>query len=119
LDDVPGALLAQMRDRGLGDIDDTEEIRLDLRAEAREGGILDRSDVAVSGIVDEDVESSEGFECALDGVARCSFVRDVERDGAHLIAIALDEIGKPAKSGLSAKVSFSSALLKTIIPVGA
>jgi hypothetical protein len=94
LDDVPGALLAQVRDRGLGDVDDTEEIRLDLRAEAGEGGILDRSDIAVPGVVDEDVEPSERFERALDGVARCSFIRDVERDGAPLIAIALDQIGE-------------------------
>ena len=77
---------------GLGDVDDAEEIRLNLRTKFVEAGVFDRADVAVPGIVGEHVEPSEGPCRYGDGMGRRLLVRHIKRNGAHLVAIPLDQI---------------------------
>src|SRR6202035_3627140 len=55
---------------------------------------FDRADVSVPGIVDEHVEPSEGLCRDGDGIRRRLLVRHIKRNGAHLIAEALDQIGE-------------------------
>jgi hypothetical protein len=56
LDEVAGALLAQQRDGGLGDDDRAEQVGVDLLTEVLQRSVLDRADVAVAGVVDDDVQ---------------------------------------------------------------
>ena len=59
LDDVAAALLAQERQRRLGDPQRAEEVRLELRAGLVLGDLLDHAELAVAGVVDDDVEPPE------------------------------------------------------------
>ena len=86
------ALCAQHRNGGLGDDDDAEQVRLDLRAEVLEARLLDGPDVAVSGIVDQHVEPAEHLDGLAHGLVRGPRVGDVEREGEHVIAPARDEV---------------------------
>ena len=52
------------------------------------------TEVAVTCIVDEDVESTERVDGRLYGVEGGTFVRHVERDRADPIAVARDEVGE-------------------------
>ncbi len=49
----------------LGHVDDPEQVRLDLRPERGEVGVLDGGDVAVPGVVDDDVDASEALYGSL------------------------------------------------------
>ena len=59
LDDVAAALLAQVGECGLGDPERAEQVRLDLVAELLLADLLDHPELAVAGVVDDDVEAAE------------------------------------------------------------
>jgi hypothetical protein len=89
---VPGALLAQNREGGFGDVDDAKQVRVDLRAKRVERHVLDGGEVGVAGVVDYDVEAAERVNRALHGLVGGRILGDVERDGGDLVAVASDEI---------------------------
>ena len=66
LDDVPAALLAQIRQRGLGDPQRAEHVRLDLVAGIGFGQLFDEAELAVAGVVDHDVQPPEVIVGLLD-----------------------------------------------------
>ncbi len=68
-------------------MDDTEQVRFDLRADILEACVLYRADIAIARIVDEHIEPAEGFDRRLDGIACCLRVGDIEGQGADLIAV--------------------------------
>src|SRR5882757_3847024 len=89
---MTGALLPHEWKRRLGDVDDAEQIRLNLRPKLVEARILDRTDVAIPSIVHEHVESSEGLCRQGDGMGGRRLAGHIKRNGAHLFAIPLDEV---------------------------
>ena len=56
---MAAALLAQERQRGLGDPQRAEQVGLDLVARLLLGELLDHAELAVAGVVDDDVEAPE------------------------------------------------------------
>jgi hypothetical protein len=94
LKDMTGPLLPHERERGLGDVDDAEDIRLNLRTKFVEAGIFDRADVAVPGIVGEHIEPSEGLCRYGYGMGRRLLLPYIKSNGAHLVAKPLDQIGE-------------------------
>jgi hypothetical protein len=91
---MTGPLLPHQRQCGLGDVDNAEKIRLNLRTKFVEARIFDRADIAVPGIVNKHVEPPEGLSRYGHRTGRCLLVRHIKRDGAHLIAKSLDQIGE-------------------------
>ena len=80
-----------------------------MRAEVRERRIFDWRYIAVTGIVNEDVEAAEGFDRRRDSIVGLRLVRDVERNNPYTLselASDLDELfritgrGHNAVSGL-------------------
>ena len=63
---MPGALLAQNRERRLGDVDDAEEVGVDLPAEILERDVLDGREIRVAGVVDDDVDPAEALHAGGD-----------------------------------------------------
>jgi hypothetical protein len=72
--------------------DDTEQIRINLRADVRQRSVFDGTHIAIAGIVNEDVEATEGLDRFIDGALCLSFVRDVERNGPHALSKLASEI---------------------------
>ena len=66
LDDVAAALLAQIRQGGLGDPQCPEHVRLDLVAGVLLGQLLDEPELAVARVVDDDVQAPEVVVGLLD-----------------------------------------------------
>ena len=62
--------------------------------EVSEACVLDRADIAIARIVNENIQPSEGFASRLDGIVCCLLINDVECDSANLIAVAFRQIGK-------------------------
>src|SRR5580704_1959182 len=91
---MTGPLLPHERKRGLGDVDHAEEIRLNLRTKLVEACVFDRTDVAIPGIVDEHVEPSKCLGRYGDGMDGLLLVGHIQRNGSHLVAIPLDQIGE-------------------------
>ena len=92
LQDVSGALLAQDRQRGLGDPQRTEQVGLELGAGLGLGELLDHAELAVAGVVDDDVEAAEVLVRPRDGGEVGVAVGDVELRSAGPVAVALDEV---------------------------
>ena len=63
---MPAALSPQIRQRRLGDPQSAEHVGLDLVARLLLGQLLDEAEVAVAGVVDDDVEPSEVVVRLLD-----------------------------------------------------
>ena len=63
----PEPCCAQEGERGLGDPDGAEEVRLELGAELGLAELLDHPEVAVAGVVDDDVEPAEVVVRPADG----------------------------------------------------
>jgi hypothetical protein len=83
---MTGPLLPHQRERGLGDVDNAEKIRLNLRTKFVEARIFDRADVAVPGIVNKHVEPPEGLSRYGHGMGSRLLVRHIKRNGSHLVA---------------------------------
>jgi hypothetical protein len=80
-------------------------------AEVRRRRIFDGAYVPIAGIVNEDVEATEGFDRCIDGVLCLRFVRDVERNGPHTLcklASDIDEMLGIAGRGHDAVTSLES-----------
>ncbi len=65
----PKPLLSHYRQRSLGDDDRSEEVRFDLGTELGKACILNRADIAVTCIVDENIQPAEPVDRRLHG--RC------------------------------------------------
>ena len=87
-----GALLAQDRQRGPSDVDDTEEVGLDLGAEVGLGGVLDRGHVRVPGVVHQDVQAPERLDGGVDGPPRRGRVGHVQGDEADAVPVRVHEV---------------------------
>jgi hypothetical protein len=74
---VTTTLLAQDRHSRLGDVHDTVEVGLDLRPERVDRRVLERAQVAIPGVVDDDIDATERL-LGLSNHARSRVV--VERD---------------------------------------
>src|SRR5207302_5881025 len=82
------------RDSRLGQVHDTKEIGLKLGAEILNGRVLDRGKVPIAGVIDQHIEAAEDVNGQLDGRNRCTLIGDVQRDGAHVVAVTLNQIGE-------------------------
>ena len=63
----PGALGAQLREGGAGDVDRAEQGRLDLGAERLGRHLLEEPGLEVAGVVDQHVEPAEPLHGRGDG----------------------------------------------------
>src|SRR5256886_1145467 len=97
LKDVTAPLLAHDRKRSAGHINDAIEICVHQRLESLRTQLLERSDVAVSSVIYDDIEASESVDCHLHRCLRRLFVSHVERNGANLIAILIHQIVEAAR----------------------
>jgi len=91
---VPRYTLTEVREHRLRHNDDAEQIRFNLCAEIRERGIFYGAYVAITGIVNKDVEATESFDRGVDSVLGLSFVRDIERNSPHTFPELASEINK-------------------------
>jgi hypothetical protein len=89
---VAGSLLAHDRQRRLRDPEGAEEVRLQLVADVGLAQLLDEAEVAVAGVVDDDVEPAEALVRLLDGCDVRVAVGDVEGDRQQPVAVGLDEV---------------------------
>ena len=89
---MPAALPAQDRERRLGGVHRAEEDGLELVAERLVAHVLERGEVGVAGVVDDDVEPAERVERGLHRGGRLGGHGDVVGDGAHAIAVCRDQI---------------------------
>ncbi len=78
----PRALLAQERQRRLGDPERAEEVGLHLVADVGLAELLDHAELAVAGVVDDDVEAAELLVRRADRGERAVPVGDVEAAAA-------------------------------------
>src|ERR1700693_612865 len=65
-----------------------------LGAEILNGRVLDRGKVPIAGVVDQHIEAAEDVNGQLDGRHRCTLIGDIQRDGAHVVAVTLNQIGE-------------------------
>src|ERR1700678_2545704 len=94
LDEPARATLTEQRDRGLGHNDRTEQIGFDLCPELVDAYVLDRRDIAVAGIVDDDIEAIETADGPGDRAEGRVGIGHVERRGEDALASRRDEIGE-------------------------
>ena len=80
------------RQRGLRHPQRAEHVRLDLGARLLFGELLDEAEVAVAGVVDDDVQAAEVVVRLLDGGEVGVAVGDVELDRQQRFAVLLGEI---------------------------
>jgi hypothetical protein len=92
LDDVAVPLPTEHGQGRARHVHDAEEVCLHLRAEVVLTHVLDRVDVRVTGIVDDDVEAAEGGSGNGNGCARGRGIGHVEGRCAHPLAVPRDEI---------------------------
>jgi hypothetical protein len=86
---VTRLLLAQNWEYGLGDIDYTHEIGVDLGTEVLDINVLDSNGVGISCIVDDDVDAAELVMACLDGFEDLLIVGDIEGHREDSIAAIL------------------------------
>src|SRR2546427_7412370 len=96
LKDVTAPLLAHDRKRSASHINDAIEICVHQRLESLRTQLLERSDVAVSSVIYDDIEVSENVNRHLHRCLGRLFVGHVEDSGANLIAILIHQIFEPA-----------------------
>ena len=81
----PLRLLAEDGHGGPGEVDDAPEVGLDLGAEVVLREVLDRVDVGIAGVVDENVQPAEGAGRCLDRRGRLRAVGHVRRTALALL----------------------------------
>src|SRR5258705_336128 len=94
LEDPARSLTSHHRESRLGQVHDTKEIRLKLGAEVLHGRVLDRGKVPIAGVVDQHIEAAEHVNGQLDGRDRCTLIGYIQCDGAHVVAVTLNQIGE-------------------------
>src|SRR5260221_8258173 len=92
LEDSARSLASHHRDGRLGQVHDAKEIGLKLGAEVLNGRVLDRGKVPIAGVVDQHMEVAEHVNGQLDGRNRRTLIGDIQRDGAHVVAVTLNQI---------------------------
>ena len=90
----PAALGAQHGQRRLGDVNDAEQVGVDLGAEVIRGDVLDRAEVGVARVVDDDVDPAECLCSRGDRRLGGGGVGDVERERQDLAAVAVGQVGQ-------------------------
>src|SRR2546421_512362 len=94
LQDPARSLTSHHRDGRLGQIHDAKEIGLKLGTEVQNGRVLDRGKVPIAGVVDQHIEAAEDVNGQLDGRHRRTLIGDIQRDGAPVVAVTLNQIGE-------------------------
>jgi hypothetical protein len=94
---VAAALLAQQRQRGLRDPQRAEQVGLDLSTGLLLGDLLDRPEVAVAGVVDDDVQAAEMLVSLGDGGERRLPVGDIEREREQRVAVLDPQVLESAR----------------------
>src|SRR6267154_788647 len=94
LEDPARSLSSHHRDGRLGQVHDTKEIGLKLGAEILNGRVLNRGKVPIASVVDQHIEAAEDVNGQLDGRDRCTLIGDIQRDGAQVVAVTLNQIGE-------------------------
>ncbi len=89
---MPAALRPQERQRGLRHPQRAEHVGLDLVARLGLGQLLDEAEVAVAGVVDDDVEPAEVVVGLLDGGEVGVAIGHVELDRQQRVAVLLGEV---------------------------
>src|SRR5207245_10013023 len=89
LKDVTAPLLAHDRQRSAGHINDAIEICVHQRLESLRTQLLERSDVAASSVIYDDIEVSENVNRQLHESLHRPLVRHVERSGATWIVVPI------------------------------
>src|SRR5216683_1425390 len=97
LKDATTPLPAHDWQHGAGHVDDAEEVCVHQRLEALGSQLLEGCNVAVSCVIHDDIESSEGVHGHLHRCLCRLLVRHVERSRANLIAIFLRQVFKAAR----------------------
>ena len=98
----PEPCVAQERQRGLGDPQRAEQVGLELVAGVGLAELLDHAELAVAGVVDDDVEPAEVLVRLRDGGEVGVAVGDVELERQQPVAVLLDEVvegGQVARGG--------------------
>src|SRR5437660_6792686 len=93
---MAGALRAHDRQRRLGHPESAEHIGFDLVAGFLFADLLDGAEMAVAGIVDDDVEPAKALVRLGDSRVDGFLVGDVELDRGDVVAIFLDQISERA-----------------------
>ena len=99
LHDEPAALLAQQRDRRLGDVVDAPEVRLELGAEIGVVRRLDGRHVGVAGVVDDHVDPAEAVAGGGQRLPCLGGIGHVEAEREEAVAVALDELVELLRPG--------------------
>jgi hypothetical protein len=94
LHDRAAALSAQLRNDRSGHVVDAPEVGLELGAEVVLAARLDRRDVRVPGVVDDDVETAEAGHAGADRGTHGVGVGHVERERQHPVAVPSGERGE-------------------------
>lgn len=68
---MPAALPAQNGDRRLGNDDGADQVDLDLLTKRVQARVLDRSEIAVTGVVHDNIDATEGFHGQAERRLRC------------------------------------------------
>ena len=89
---MAAALLAQERQRRLRHPQRAEQVGLDLIASLGLAELLDHPELAVAGVVDDDVEAAEVLVRAAHRGERRVAVGHVERHGQHRVAVLRAEV---------------------------
>ena len=93
IDDMTGAALAEVREKGAGDADEAEDVGLEDGHELIFGSFLDGAGEAIAGVVDEDVDRAEaGSSLSHDG-EHLRGVSDVKRVGLGAVGVLLLKVG--------------------------
>ena len=92
MQDVAGALRAQEGQGGLRDEQRPEHVGVELRARLGLGDLLDHPELAVAGVVDDDVERAEVVVCLPHGGEDGVPVVDVELERQYLVAELLHQV---------------------------
>ena len=94
---MTAALLAQDRHNRLRDVHDTVEVGVDLRPERVDRRVLERAQVAVPGVVDDDIDATERLLGLSDHARSRVVVGHVEPQGKHRVAVLVDEVLQPLR----------------------
>src|SRR5215472_1559361 len=97
LKDAAALLLSHDRYRSAGHVDDTIEVGVHHCLESLRAQLLERCDIAVARVVHYDIEMPEGVDCHPHGSMSCVLLGHVQRHGANVIAILLNEVFELAR----------------------
>ncbi|MDX6280463.1 MAG: hypothetical protein QOH03_1534 [Kribbellaceae bacterium] len=92
LEDVTAALLAQNRYDRLRHVHHTVEIGVDLCPERVDRRVVERGQIAVAGVVDDDIDATERLLGLNDRPRGRVVVGDVESQDEYCVAVLVDEI---------------------------